>query len=99
MTDAPDVSDDDVLLQRTLETEQDAPATQIVETIAQLEHSDPLELSPIYDCIDTLIADLFSSPPPAQATATVAFTYQGYRVHVQQNGTTTIAQRVGASTE
>ncbi|WP_049927664.1 HalOD1 output domain-containing protein [Halopiger goleimassiliensis] len=91
MTGPPDVSDDDdVLVQRTLDTEQDAPATQLVDTIAQLEHSDPLELSPVYDCIDSLVTDLFSSPPPAEADACLTFTYQGYRIHVQQDGTATI---------
>ncbi|ELZ04334.1 hypothetical protein C480_12506 [Natrialba aegyptia DSM 13077] len=83
---------DEILTRRTLDTEQDAPATQIVETIAELENTGPTELSPIYNCIDDLIANLFSSPPPGEADANITFTYRGYRIHVQQNGRMTILQ-------
>ncbi|ELY95397.1 hypothetical protein C484_03880 [Natrialba taiwanensis DSM 12281] len=85
-------SSDEILTRRTLDTEQDAPATQIVEAIAELENTGPTELPPIYNCIDDLIANLFSSPPPGEADANITFTYRGYRIHVQQNGRMTILQ-------
>lgn len=71
---------------RRLETDRDAPATQIVEVVADLEDADPTELPSIYRCVDDLIADLFSSPPPADADAAVTFTYQRYRIYVRQDG-------------
>ena len=84
-----------VLTRRELDTTQDAPATQIVEVVADLEDCSVLDLSPIYDCLDGMIADLFSSPPPADAEAELEFTYQGYRIHVSQDGTTTVRRASG----
>lgn len=84
------VDDEDVVAQRRLDTEQETPATQIVEIVADLEGADPMNVPPIYNRIDSLIADLFSSPPPGEADATVTFSYQGYRIRVQQNGATTV---------
>lgn len=78
---------DDVAAQRTLDTTRESPAIQLVEVVADLERSAVAELPPIYNCIDHMIADLFSSPPPSAADAELEFTYQGYRIHVQQDGT------------
>ncbi|MXV61179.1 hypothetical protein GS429_03710 [Natronorubrum sp. JWXQ-INN-674] len=78
-----------VLTRRELDTGRDVPETQLVEVVAELEESGMTELSPIYGCIDDMIADLFSSPPPAEAEAQLEFTYQGYRIHVRQNGVAT----------
>ena len=86
MIDRPNSDGDGEVVTRILDTEQDAPATQIVEVIADLEDTDPIELPSIYRRIDDLVADLFSSPPPAEADASVTFTYQGYRIYVQQDG-------------
>ncbi|RQG96479.1 HalOD1 output domain-containing protein [Natrarchaeobius chitinivorans] len=90
MSEPTDPSDGHVVARQELDTDRDAPATQIVETIAALENADPIELSPVYDCIDDLVADLLSPPPSDEADANLAFTYHGYRVHVQQDGTATI---------
>ena len=74
------------IVTRELETDQDAPATQVVEVVADLEGTSPMELPSIYRCIDNLMADLFASPPPTDADASLTFTYQGYRIRVQQDG-------------
>lgn len=85
-------SDRHIVAKRVLDTDQDAPATQIVEVVAELENTNLTDLSPIYNCIDDLVTDLFSSPPPEEADANITFTYRGYRIHVQQDGTTTFLQ-------
>ncbi|SFC44905.1 hypothetical protein SAMN05444422_108193 [Halobiforma haloterrestris] len=92
MTGPIDSVDEDIVAQQRLETEQETPATQIVEIVAELEGADPMNVSPIYNCVDSLIADLFSSPPPEEADATVTFSYLGYRIRVEQDGTTTVFQ-------
>ncbi|MFC4543400.1 HalOD1 output domain-containing protein [Halosolutus amylolyticus] len=89
MTESIDSTDDDIVTCRDLDTSRESPAIQIVDIVADLEDADPAEIDPIYNCVDGLIADLFSSPPPAAAEAELTFTYQGYRIHVQQDGTTT----------
>ncbi|WP_408957654.1 HalOD1 output domain-containing protein [Natrinema sp. 74] len=86
-----DVTSDERITRR-LNTEQDDPATQIVEIVADLDDGSPLNLPPIYRCIDDLIADLFSSPPSAEADACIVFSYEGYRIRVQQDGMTTFRE-------
>lgn len=88
---------DNVLIERRLDTEQDAPAAQIVELVAILEDRDQQELPPIYYSIDELLADLFSSPPTPDSKAALEFTYEGYQFRVQQDGTTTVANRTAST--
>lgn len=87
---------DDVLIERRLDTEQDAPAAQIVELVATLEDRDQTELPPIYYSIDELLAGLFSSPPSASSEVALEFTYEGYQFRVQRDGTTTVTNRAGS---
>ena len=90
MTESIDSGDDDVVARRTLDTSEDAPAIELVEFVADLEGADAMELDPIYDRTDDLVEDLFSTPPLSDADAELAFTYEGYRIHVRQNGTVTV---------
>ncbi|THE65280.1 hypothetical protein D8Y22_08770 [Salinadaptatus halalkaliphilus] len=90
MKKSPGSDDGDAIARQQLDSSRDAPATQIVETIATLEGTDAVTLPPVYDCIDGIIADILSSPPSPEADATFAFTYQGYRIHVDQEGTVVI---------
>jgi hypothetical protein len=84
---------DDVIARRTIDTDQDAPATQIVELVSDLENREPTDLTPIYYSIDELLDDLFSSPPRAEAEASLEFTYEGYQFRVRQDGVTTVSNR------
>ncbi|TYL39179.1 hypothetical protein CV102_07785 [Natronococcus pandeyae] len=88
---------DDVITRQRINTEQDAPAAQVVELVADLEGREPTELPPIYYSVDELLADLFSSPPKAEADASLEFTYEGYQIRVQQNGVTTVSNRTQAA--
>ena len=85
-----DPTDDDVVTRRTLDTSRDAPAIGLVEIVAELEETDAMELTPIYDRADDLVDDLFGTPPGSDADVTLEFTYQGYRIVVQQDGTVVI---------
>ncbi|ADB61548.1 hypothetical protein Htur_2673 [Haloterrigena turkmenica DSM 5511] len=85
-----DPFDDDVVTRRTLDTSRDAPAIGLVEIVADVEGTDAMELAPIYDRADDLVADLFESPPEADADAELEFSYQGYRITVRQDGTVVI---------
>lgn len=87
-----DSSDDDVVTRRTLDTSRDVPAIGLVEIVAELEETDAMELTPIYDRADDLIADLFGTPPGSDADAELEFSYQGYRIEVQQDGTVVIRE-------
>lgn len=78
-----------------LEVDQEDPEVDIVAIISELEGIGSENLSPMYDTIDTLIEQLFSDPPPAEAQAMIQFTYQGYRIDVQQSGHATFMKIPG----
>ncbi|MDG5758955.1 hypothetical protein QA600_06330 [Natronococcus sp. A-GB1] len=80
----------DVITRCTLDTDQETPATQVAELVAELEDCEVTDLSPIYYTVSELLADLFSSPPRATADAALEFTYEGYQFRVRQDGTTTV---------
>lgn len=90
MSEPSDFADETVVARRQLDTQQGDPTIQLVEIVADLDDLEPTELSPLYRCIDSLVADLFGSPPPAAVNANLQFSYRGYRIHVQQDGTTTL---------
>lgn len=90
MTELTDGTADDGVIRRRLDTDQDDPAARLVEVIADIDDVEPMELAPIYYHIDGLITGLFSSPAPLEANAHVAFSYEGYRIRVHQDGTTTV---------
>lgn len=82
---------DDIIARRTVDTDQDAPAAQVVELVAELENREPTELTPIYYSVNELLTDLFSSPPRAEAEASIEFAYEGYQIRVRKNGVTTVS--------
>lgn len=69
-----------------LDVDQDDPEVDFVTIVSDLEDTDVEEMDPMYDTIDDLIEQLFSDPPPAEAQAMIQFTYQDYRIDVQQSG-------------
>lgn len=72
---------------RRIGPDTDEPHFALLEVIAELEGCAVEDLPPLYDCVDHLLEDLFSTPPPADADARVEFTYDDYRVSVDQDGT------------
>lgn len=86
MTEWTDPAADDVATSCEFDTTKEAATIRLVETVADLEDVEPTELRPLYDCIDDLLADLFSAPPSTNAAAELEFTYQGYRIRVRQDG-------------
>lgn len=78
------------VVRRKLDTSREAPATGVAETVAELEDEDYTELSPLYDCIDHVLDDLFSTPPAPEAQVEISFDYAGYRITVEQTGDVTL---------
>lgn len=67
----------------------DSPSQAVIETIAEREGVEPMDLSvPLYeaidpDALDTLIQD---TPKYRESTPRVEFTYYGYDLTVTANG-------------
>ncbi|WP_226038967.1 HalOD1 output domain-containing protein [Natrinema sp. DC36] len=92
MTELTGATADGGAIRRQLDTDQEDPAARLVEVIADIDDVEPMELAPIYYRIDGLITGLFSSPSPLEANAHVTFSYEGYRIRVHQDGTTTVRE-------
>lgn len=77
---------DDEIVHRELDTTRDEPAVQIAEVVASLEETDEDKLTPVYDQINHVLTHIFSNPPDTTAQIEVTFTYENYRVTVEQSG-------------
>lgn len=75
------------------EEDDEDPATELVEAVADLRGVDPNDLGPLYAWVDSLVGDLYSSPPPPDAQAVVEFSYEGYRVTLYQDGHAVFTRR------
>ena len=74
------------IIHEELDTDVDSPAVAVVEKVAEIEGEDVDELSTAYECVDGTLEGLFSTPPAPEAQIEVTFTYEGYRITVEQNG-------------
>lgn len=92
MTDEPRCDGGDVV-HRTFDVEEADPNVSVARTVAELEGVDTDELTPLYDCIDHLLEHVFSDPPVPAAEAEVAFSYEGYRITVAQDGRAAFRKR------
>lgn len=80
------------VVRRQLEKDGENPAVQVSEIVAALKGAHVREMGTIYDCVDDVLDRVFSNPPSPGAEVEVNFTYEGYRVTVEQNGTATFVR-------
>lgn len=83
---------EDEIVNRKLDPDRENPGVQIAEVVAELEGVDPAELTTMYGCIDGVLDHVFSDPPSQEAQLVVEFTYEGYRITIEQDGTARIVQ-------
>lgn len=76
----------DEIVHRELDTETDSPAAEVATRVAELKGTETDELAPAWKCIDGVLEEIFSNPPASEAQMEVAFSYEGYRITVKQNG-------------
>ncbi|WP_135366521.1 HalOD1 output domain-containing protein [Halosimplex halophilum] len=82
-----EASDGDKIVHREFDTDQDDPATAVAETVADLRGEETTDLATMYEQVDHMIDHLFSTPPSKDAQVQVEFTFEGYRITVDQDGT------------
>jgi len=60
----------------------------IVMVVADLEGTDPMELTPLYDSLDPELLDTLFSPRSdgTLAVGEVTFTFEGHHIHVHKHG-------------
>ncbi|WP_459190719.1 HalOD1 output domain-containing protein [Halosimplex sp. J119] len=81
-----DQSDQTSIVHREFDTEQDDPASAIAEAVAEMEGCESTDLATMYERVDHVIDHLFSTPPAPEAQIQVEFSYEGYRITVDQDG-------------
>jgi ATP-dependent DNA ligase len=69
-----------------INTSDQEPGVDIAAIIAELDDRDLEDMPPVYDTLDHMIDTLFSDPPAPDAQAVLEFTYDGYRVNLNQDG-------------
>lgn len=77
---------EDEIVHRTLDTGRDNPGLGVAEIVADLEGTEVYELTTVWDCIDGALGEIFSNPPSPEAQLEVKYSYEGYRITVEQNG-------------
>lgn len=80
-------SPNDEIVHRQLETEMREPVVQVAEIVADLEDRETDELTTTYDHLDHVLQSLFTNPPVPEAQVEITFSYEGYRITVEQDGT------------
>ncbi|MCL9814605.1 HalOD1 output domain-containing protein [Natranaeroarchaeum aerophilus] len=60
----------------------------VVMVVSDLEGTDPMELTPLYDSLDPELLDTLFSPRSdgTLAVGEVTFTFEGYEIHVYRHG-------------
>jgi hypothetical protein len=81
--------DESGIVHREFDTDRPDPEVDVASVIADIEDREVTSLPSMYDCVDDIINDLFSDPPAPEAQMQVTFTYEGYRVTINQDGTAT----------
>ena len=74
------------IVHRTLDTGRSEPVVQIAEIVAELENKNEDELTTTYEKLDHVLSHIFENPPEPEAQVEISFSYEGYRVTVEQNG-------------
>ncbi|MDF9744556.1 HalOD1 output domain-containing protein [Natrinema salsiterrestre] len=74
------------IVHRKLDTDAENPIVPLINAIADIENKDTTELPAMYDCVDGMLDELFSNPPAPDSQMAVEFSYETYRITVEQGG-------------
>lgn len=72
---------------RELDTEAESPAIAVAMAVVDIEDTEATDLPSMYDCVDGIFDELFSTPPAAEAVMEISFNDANYRITVEQDGT------------
>ena len=70
---------------RDIDTSRADLGAEIAEIIAGLKETDPGNLAPIRGCIGDVLEPLSLTPPSSDAQLLISFSYEGYRINVDQS--------------
>lgn len=73
-------------IHRELDTDAENPGVEIAEAVADIEGKESTDLANMYDRVDGVLNAIFSNPPSSEAQMQITFSYEEYRITVEQNG-------------
>ena len=85
-----DSTAEDTIVRREVEPTERQANYRVLETVAEVEGVDVTALPPMYDRVDHMLDELFSEPPAPEAQVEVTFSFHGYRITADQEGTITL---------
>lgn len=71
---------------RELDTDAENPGVQVAQAVADIEGKESTEFANMNERVDGVLKDIFSNPPSPDAQMQVKFSYEEYRITVEQNG-------------
>lgn len=71
---------------RELDTDAENPGVEVAQAVADIEGKESTDLANMYECVDGVLDDIFSNPPSPDAQMQATFSYEEYRITVEQNG-------------
>lgn len=71
---------DDEIIHREIDTEATNPAVEITTVIEEIDDKDTNELPTMYECVDGVLKNVFSTPPDPEAQLQIEFSYETYRI-------------------
>lgn len=74
------------IIHREIDTDTEEPGVQVAEAVADIEGKESTDLTTTYECVDGVLDNIFSNPPSPDAQMQVTFSYENYRVTIEQNG-------------
>lgn len=77
---------DEEAVHRTFDRDREDPMYAVTETVAELKGVESDRLEPLYGCLDHVVDHIFSDPPDEEADLRVTFSYEGFRVTIDQDG-------------
>jgi len=80
-----DTSEDDII-HRQLDTSHDEPAVALAKAVTDIDGVDSSDLPTMYECVDGVLDNLFSTPPDPEARMHVTFSFHTYRITIEQTG-------------
>ena len=86
------------IYRRQIQVDPADPYLAIVHPIAEIEGCEVEDLPPLYNYVDHLLENLFSTPPSEKSQVQLSFSYYNYRIQLDQQGHMTII-RQGESIE
>jgi len=84
------LTDGSGIVRRQIAPDPETSEYDLLEILAEIEDCEIEELPSLYNEVEHVVETLFKTPPSAGAQMSVSFSYVGYRVTIERNGTVQI---------